>query len=118
MNTDSLVANAVEKVEEAAKKGQRYSEVWCVFDRDSFPLENYARAFQLAESNKIKLAWANEAFELWYLLHYCYLDAPVGRADYDSGERRAERKNPSTGLHKLVDYLNELASLGSANCPA
>src|SRR5256885_1037724 len=80
MNTDSLVEEAVRKMERAARNGQRYSDVWCVFDRDNFPLHNYSRAFQLAKSNKIKVAWANEAFELWYLLHYGYLDTGMGRA--------------------------------------
>src|SRR5258708_23159250 len=65
MNTDSLVEGAAGKMKQAAKNGQPYSDVWCVFDRDSFPLANYTRAFQLAENNKIKVAWANQAIELW-----------------------------------------------------
>jgi hypothetical protein len=77
MNTDSLVQEAVKKIDQAAKNRQRYSDVWCVFDHDNFPLANYARAFQLAKNNNIKVAWANEAFELWYLLHYSYLDAGI-----------------------------------------
>jgi hypothetical protein len=81
-NTDSLIDYAVGEIERAEKNGRRYSEAWCVFDRDDFPHANYARAFQLAANRKIKVAWANEAFELWYLLHYCYLDAAIGRTDY------------------------------------
>lgn len=26
--------------------------------------------------------WSNEAFELWYLLHFVYLDSAISRADY------------------------------------
>ncbi len=152
MNTDSLVKEAVGKIEQARRNRQPYSDMWCVFDRDSFPLEKYARAFQLAENHKIKVAWANEAFELWYLLHYCYIDSGISRADYkeklrenglhydkadkniyekvkpfqttamknaarlekhwnDSGRIRPERENPSISVHKLVEYLNELAKL-------
>jgi hypothetical protein len=148
------VEEAVKKIEKAAKKQHRYSDVWCVFDRDSFPLDNFARAMQLAENKRIKIAWANEAFELWYLLHYCYLDSALSRADYkgklrengleydkadkdiykkvapfqetaiknaarlekhwnDSGKNRPERVNPSTSVHKLVEYLNALAELGT-----
>lgn len=155
MNTDSLVEEAIKIIERAAKNQQHYSVVWCVFDRDSFSLANYTRGFQLAQNNKIKIAWANEAFELWYLLHYCYLDAGISRADYkekmrengldynkadktiygklrplqetaiknaarleklwnDSGKAHPERENPSTNVHKLVAYLNELANLGKA----
>jgi len=153
MNTDSLVEKAIEKMEASAKSGRAYNDVWCVFDRDSFPLTNYSRAFQIAENNKVKVAWANEAFELWYLLHYCYLNTGLSRADYaeklrehgleydkadktiydtvrpfqekamkhaaklekhwnDSGKIRVERENPSTNVHRLVAYLNELAGLG------
>jgi hypothetical protein len=82
MNTCSLVEEAIRRVGQALKNGIRFSEVWCVFDRDSFPLENYDRAFQLARGSGIKTAWANEAFELWYLLHFCYLDTGLSRADY------------------------------------
>ena len=82
MNTDSLVEEAVRKMEQAAKSRRPYSDIWCVFDHDSFPLANYTRAFQLAKNNKIKVAWANEAFELWYLLHFCYINSGISRDDY------------------------------------
>ena len=66
MNTDSLVEEAIRLKTKAMKACQPYNEVWCVFDRDSFPLGKYTRAFELARANDIKVAWANEAFELWY----------------------------------------------------
>ena len=28
------------------------------------------------------VAWSNEAFELWYLLHFVYLYAAISRSDY------------------------------------
>jgi len=156
MNTDSLLQEAIRKKEQADKSRQPYADIWCVFDRDDFPPANYSCAFELAANKNIKVAWANEAFELWYLLHYCYLDSAIGRADYaaklkqhgleydkadkkiyekikdrqqeamknaarlekhwnDLGKRPAECGNPSTGVHKLVERLNELASLGSAD---
>ena len=156
MNTDSLVEKAIQLSTQAAQASQPYSEVWCVFDRDNFPLENYCRAFQLAHAKGIRVAWANEAFELWYLLHFNYHDTGISRHDYkarlkqsgleydkadktiynkvkdrqetafkharrlerhwnDMGERFPERQNPSTSVHKLVEFLNELADLGSVN---
>ena len=155
MNTDSLVESAIDRKNKALRAGQPFSEVWCVFDRDSFPQENYDRAFQLARANGIKVAWANEAFELWYLLHFNYHDTGIGRhqyreklkpnLDYDKadetiydkvqpnqatalrnartlerhwnemGARFPERQNPSTGVHKLVEFLNDLADLGSVD---
>jgi RloB-like protein len=146
MNTDSLVEEAIKLLTKADHASQPYSEVWCVFDRDSFPLANYCRAFQLALANRIRVAWANEAFELWYLLHFNYHNAGISRHDYkaklkesgleydksdetiyakvkehqgtafkharrlekhwrDIGERFPERQNPSTSVHKLVEFL-------------
>jgi hypothetical protein len=33
----------------------------------------------------------------------------------EAGEKHPERQNPSTSVHKLVEFLNELADLGSAD---
>ena len=155
-NTDSLVESAIAAKNKALKLKTPYSEVWCVFDRDSFPMENYARAFELAHSNTIRIAWANEAFELWYLLHFDYFDAAISRNDYakkllerglkydkadkgvygkirtnqetamrnaarlkrhweESGRKFPERENPSTSVHTLVEFLNELVDLGKVD---
>lgn len=81
-NTDSLIQVAIDTRDKAVNKKTPYSEVWCVFDRDSFPINNYSRAFDLARAHKIKTAWTNEAFELWYLLHFDYVDAAISRKDY------------------------------------
>jgi hypothetical protein len=69
-NTDSLVKEAIRLREEAKSKGKFYNQVWCVFDRDSFPPQNFNNAFILAKTNGIKIAYSNEAFELWHLLHF------------------------------------------------
>src|SRR5437867_940080 len=53
MNTDSLVEEAMRRKESAAATAQPYNEVWCVLDRDDFPLQNYARAFELARNSQI-----------------------------------------------------------------
>jgi hypothetical protein len=82
MNTDSLVEEAMKLKTKADGARQPYNEVWCVLDRDDFPLANYHRAFELARANGIKVAWANEAFEIWYLLHFNYHDTGISRHDY------------------------------------
>src|SRR5882762_3162681 len=82
MNTDSLVEEAIRLKQKAAAEARPYNEIWCVLDRDSFPLARYARAFELARNAKIRIAWANEAFELWYLLHFNYHDTGIRRTDY------------------------------------
>jgi hypothetical protein len=76
--------NTVHIVEEAIRRKSinDFDQVWCVFDRDSFPAEHFNRALDLASANNIEVAYSNEAFELWYLLHFNYCDAAISRGDY------------------------------------
>jgi hypothetical protein len=76
-NTVSLVQKAIDLSQQ-----EEYDQVWCVFDRDSFPAQNFNEAFSLAKRNKIQIAYSNQAFELWYLLHFNYYDTAMSRNDY------------------------------------
>jgi hypothetical protein len=58
--------------------------VWCVFDRDDVPADDFNMAIALAHSEGMNAAYSNEAFELWYLLHFNYVDTGVSRHDYIS----------------------------------
>ena len=59
-----------------------YDEVWAVFDRDSFPSERFNNAIFKAKKKHINCAWSNEAFELWYILHFQYRHTSMSRQDY------------------------------------
>lgn len=76
-NTVSLVNEAIRLCNQA-----NYDQVWCVFDRDSFPIEHFNSAIALARNNDMFVAYSNEAFELWYLLHYGYYHTAITRASY------------------------------------
>jgi hypothetical protein len=48
--------------------------VWAVFDKDdahenSTKIQRFEDAFEIAKNNSIEVAYSNEAFELWLLLH-------------------------------------------------
>lgn len=77
-NTVSLVNKTIE-----LKREDDYDQVWCVFDRDSFPNGEFNKAIELANSNGIRAAYSNESFELWFLLHFCYLDTALTRHQYN-----------------------------------
>lgn len=64
------------------KDGDDYDQIWCVFDRDSWPLENFNNAISSATSQGFRVAYSNEAFELWYILHFEYLNTGIPRKDY------------------------------------
>ena len=77
-----LVDYALKIREEKKYKGR---EVWCVFDFDIQPdesatqPEDFNNAINKAEQNGMKVAWSNDAFELWFILHYIKLDTPLTR---------------------------------------
>ena len=81
-NTDSVVEKALKLREKAINVGAPYAKVWCVFDRDSFPANNFNRAFDLAkgdDKHDVQIIWSNECFELWYLLHFEFVVAGIER---------------------------------------
>lgn len=78
-NTKDLVKRTIKARENSS---QKYDRVWTVFDRDSFSPDNFNGAIQLANSQDIKVGWSNEAFELWYLLHFQYRNTSMSRTEY------------------------------------
>jgi len=42
--------------------------------------ERFNNAFKLAKKEKIKVAYSNEAFELWFLLNFTSIDPSIPRA--------------------------------------
>lgn len=83
-NTLSLIRQAQGLRDERMNGDYPYDEVWVVFDRDSFPPDDFDNAIHMAETDEIKCAWSNEAFELWYILHFEYRTTSMPRADYQA----------------------------------
>jgi hypothetical protein len=81
-NTDTLVLEAGSLRQAAIDRKQPYNQVWCVFDRDAFPPDRTNRAFDLASQRKIRIAFSNQSFELWYVLHFNFHDTPQTRQRY------------------------------------
>ncbi|MCX2429618.1 RloB family protein [Pedobacter sp. GR22-10] len=88
-NTNSLVEYAEKYRKNSTVK---YDRVWVVFDKDSFSDKNFNNAIQNALNNGFKTAWTNEAFELWFLLHFQYVNHSMDRKNYQGFlEREVER---------------------------
>jgi len=81
-NTIRVVEEAISRRDADDNKGITYDQVWCVFDHDSFPATHFNEALDLAKRQNIKVAYSHEAFEIWYLLHFDYIDIPIARQDY------------------------------------
>ncbi|MHC5353366.1 RloB family protein [Myroides sp. LJL115] len=65
-NTLSLV-NEAYRIQQSSKVD--YSDVWCVFDKDDFSNQAFEEAISLAEHYGFRVAYSNQAFEYWLLLH-------------------------------------------------
>ena len=76
-NPSKLVKSAKE-----LKKQGEYDQVWCVFDRDSWTIEDFNNAIQNAKDQGFKVAYSNESFELWYVLHFEFINTGIPRSDY------------------------------------
>ncbi len=81
-NTKQVVQKAINLRDYAESIDKPFDSVWAVFDRDSFSDEKFNTAIQMAEQRGINTAWSNEAFELWYVLHFQYRNTPMSRNDY------------------------------------
>ena len=70
MNTISLVNKAISIRDTDMKKKRTYDQCWIVFDKDDFPANDFNQAIALAERNGFRVAYSNQAFEYWFLLHF------------------------------------------------
>ena len=82
MNTMTLVNKAISIREADRLKKREYDQCWVVFDKDDFPANDFNQAILLAEKNGFRVAYSNQAFEYWFLLHYNLYTGPIHRNQY------------------------------------
>jgi len=80
-NSLSLVEKAI-KIIDNVNKDDSFDQIWCVFDKDNCSKEQFNQAEGLAKQKNIKIAYSNEAFEIWFILHFQYLDIATSRSEY------------------------------------
>lgn len=106
----------VEKAIELREKSiQKYDRVWAVFDRDSFKPSSFNSAIYKAKAHNIECAWSNEAFELWYLLHFHNRITAMKRTEYKKaiedavneklGKKTFQYKKNDTSMYSLLNRL-------------
>ncbi|SFH01126.1 RloB family protein [Sporolactobacillus nakayamae] len=79
----TVVERAKEIILEQRKLGKNYDQIWCVFDRDDFSAERFNNAIMTTRQlRNFHSAYSKQAFELWYVLHYEYLNSGITREDY------------------------------------
>lgn len=105
----------VQSAKELADKDE-YDQVWCVFDRDDWPLEDFNNAITRVNdlnstvNYSFRVAYSNEAFELWYVLHFEFLNSGIPRDDYIQKLHKLLKhryqKNSETIYDELFDRQN------------
>ena len=107
VNTLSLVEQTIVYKKDAAKYRIKYDQIWCVFDRDNNTCQNIQDAFVLAKREGVNIAFSNEAFELWYLLHFKYQTTFLDRHEcvrqLNSAAGFKYKKNDETMYEKILD---------------
>lgn len=90
-------------------------QVWCVYDKDSFPAEHFNGVEERANTlNKINpelqyhVAWSNECIEFWFLLHFAYYTANNHRAEYISF---LNDKFKELGIGKYQKNMNNIFTI-------
>ena len=82
LGTRVLVKDAIQIRSEEQKKGKIYEHCWVVFDKDDFPEQDFNAAIKEAEAAGFKVAWSNQAFEFWFILHFILYHGPLHRNRY------------------------------------
>ncbi len=64
-----------------------FRHVWVVYDTDDFPAEHIDRVLELCKANSTEdteyhAVWSNQCVELWYLLHFSYMQSDIHRTAY------------------------------------
>lgn len=100
-NTIGLVEYAQNDVSKRLSANEIINHVWILFDKDSFPKDDFNEAvnkinskndsdeksdFGFTFEKRTNITWhscsSNESFELWYLLYYDYIDSKLQRNQY------------------------------------
>lgn len=80
LGTMSLVHEAIVIRNREKNQGKSYDYYWIVFDKDEY--QDFDEAVSVAEKYGFNVAYSNESFELWFLLHFNFFSAPIGRNHY------------------------------------
>lgn len=115
-NTIGLFERARQIVSESVNG---YSNVWLVYDKDDFPADHFneveERCRNCSESDGVTYhaIWSNQCIELWFLLHFMYLQADLHRNEYfprlteSLGRHGAYAKNREDIFEILLPYLDD-----------
>lgn len=104
MDNTSPIGNVNRAI--AEKNKRKPLQCWCVFDKDNF--NEFDEAIDIAKKNGINVAFSNQAFELWFILHKTFLCRQVHRNEYHKMleksvfEKCSKMKKPYKKAYELL----------------
>jgi hypothetical protein len=115
-NTINVVKKAIEEKDKRSKDqiNPNYDEVWAVFDKDNFPARRFNEAILLSKQHGINSGYTNQAFELWYVLHFQYLTTALNRGDYFNILTKILKKKYEKNNEDIVTLLFEKGNVKQA----
>ena len=124
-NSKGVVEQAIIKKKELLEESNKVvDEVWAVFDKDDLDQsegnrQRFVDAFEIAEKENIQVAYSNEAFELWLLLHFANVssDKSIPRADIYRKLEESIKKNPTHNSfvykHADTEIIDIVSKIGN-----
>lgn len=104
------------KADSCYEKNSDGYEIWCVFDRDvdeetkTLTNVDFNLSISTAENNSVNVAWSNDAFELWILLHLFDISSEtqnfLKRTDYylKLKDYFENHQSPNEDLKKILKH--------------
>ena len=87
-------------------------QIWCVYDKDSFPSGDVNAVVQRAEILNQKnpdlqyhAAWSNECIEFWFMLHFAYYTSNNHRSEY---KKFLNEKFQTLGIGKYEKNMDNI----------
>ena len=90
-------------------------QIWCVYDKDSFPAQHFngvsERAASLNRKNpdlQYHAAWSNECIEIWFILHFALYTSNNHRSEY---VRFLNERFSDAGLGKYQKNMKDIFTI-------
>ena len=106
-----------------------FQHVWIIYDKDDFPADAFDNTINRCDAlNKryeeekrdlrFHAIWSNQCIELWFLLHYAYLQSDINREEYQEKlsshiGRRYAKNDP--GIYQTLSVHTEDAIKNAKN---
>lgn len=93
--------------------------VWLMFDKDDFPYDDFDNTINSASSTKgdtiYKTAWSNECIELWFILHFDFLQSANDRTYYQDRLSHLLGIKYEKSCSNIYDLLEDKTSIAIRN---